>query len=226
MWEEDLHEWSDYSCDPSLWEPFIAALEARLREWGLQDRAACGEAIAARVDAPVRVSRVQCGSHDHYELALWRLARDGWQWADDLAHAPPAVHALHAAQPLLRWPAHRIARMFGVTEFLLLSPLSTSSEYFGTVEPHQARFLLSSACLALNHCTCAIPAFVPVHEPSRRAYLGRMVPGTAHGGAEVMFETDVTDSVRAAACSLWLHSRPHCAPLAATHRLLAPQRAH
>ncbi|GMF15674.1 unnamed protein product [Phytophthora lilii] len=57
------------------------------------------------------------------------------------------------------------------------------------VDPNETGMLLSALTMALNNCNCTIPAFVPVLEPSRGAWIGSAVPG-ATGNVSMSFDTD------------------------------------
>ncbi|KAG7402289.1 Rab3 GTPase-activating protein catalytic subunit [Phytophthora boehmeriae] len=57
------------------------------------------------------------------------------------------------------------------------------------VDQNEAGMLLSALTMALNNCNCTIPAFVPVHEPSRGTWIGSAVPG-ATGNVSISFDTD------------------------------------
>ncbi|KAE8729082.1 Rab3 GTPase-activating protein catalytic subunit isoform 2 [Hibiscus syriacus] len=64
---------------------------------------------------------------------------------------------------------------FGVKEFLVISPQSASGVVLDSAE---ATKLLSAVSIALSNCSSLWPAFVPVHAPSRRAYVGIQNMGT------------------------------------------------
>ncbi|XP_027940899.1 rab3 GTPase-activating protein catalytic subunit-like isoform X1 [Vigna unguiculata] len=64
---------------------------------------------------------------------------------------------------------HDLQLCFGVKEFLVISPKSASS---AVLDAPEASKLLSAVAIALSNCSSLWPAFVPVHESSRKAYIG------------------------------------------------------
>ncbi|CAJ1970667.1 unnamed protein product [Sphenostylis stenocarpa] len=70
---------------------------------------------------------------------------------------------------------HDLQLCFGVKEFLVISPKSASSVVLDVPE---ASKLLSAVAIALSNCSSLWPAFVPVHDPSRKAYIGIQNLGT------------------------------------------------
>ncbi|KAK8913541.1 hypothetical protein KSP39_PZI023709 [Platanthera zijinensis] len=71
---------------------------------------------------------------------------------------------------------HSLQLSFGVTEFLVIAPLSASGV---VLDAPEASKLLSTVAIALSNCCSNWPAFVPVHDPSRKAYIGIQNMGTA-----------------------------------------------
>ncbi|PKA66897.1 hypothetical protein AXF42_Ash003554 [Apostasia shenzhenica] len=76
-----------------------------------------------------------------------------------------------------QWDAclHNLQLSFGVTEFLVISPVSASGVVLDAPESTK---LLSAVAIALTNCGSHWPAFVPVHDPSRKAYIGIQNMGT------------------------------------------------
>ncbi|KAL6901909.1 hypothetical protein ACP4OV_004785 [Aristida adscensionis] len=70
---------------------------------------------------------------------------------------------------------HSMQLSFGVDEFLIISPLSASGV---VLDDPESTKLLSSLAIALSNCGSNWPAFVPVHDPSRKAYIGIQNLGT------------------------------------------------
>ncbi|XP_018473051.2 uncharacterized protein LOC108844314 isoform X2 [Raphanus sativus] len=64
---------------------------------------------------------------------------------------------------------------FGVKDFLLIAPQSASGVLLDAPESSK---LLSAVAIALSNCASLWPAFVPVHDPSRKAYIGIQNLGT------------------------------------------------
>ncbi|CAM0152927.1 unnamed protein product [Urochloa decumbens] len=70
---------------------------------------------------------------------------------------------------------HSMQLSFGVDEFLMIAPLSASGV---VLDDPESTKLLSSVAIALSNCGSNWPAFVPVHDPSRKAYIGIQNLGT------------------------------------------------
>ncbi|XP_047182090.1 rab3 GTPase-activating protein catalytic subunit-like isoform X3 [Vigna umbellata] len=70
---------------------------------------------------------------------------------------------------------HDLQLCFGVKEFLVISRKSASS---AVLDSPEASKLLSAVAIALSNCSSLWPAFVPVHDPSRKAYIGIQNMGT------------------------------------------------
>ncbi|XP_010520193.1 PREDICTED: rab3 GTPase-activating protein catalytic subunit isoform X2 [Tarenaya hassleriana] len=71
--------------------------------------------------------------------------------------------------------SHDLQMCFGVKDFLLIAPQSASGVVLDAPESSK---LLSSVAIALSNCASLWPAFVPVHDPSRKAYIGIQNMGT------------------------------------------------
>ncbi|TMW96499.1 hypothetical protein EJD97_007259 [Solanum chilense] len=70
---------------------------------------------------------------------------------------------------------HNLQLSFGVNEFLVIAPQSASGV---VLDGPEASKLLSAVAIALSNCSGFWPAFVPVHDPSRKAYIGIQNMGT------------------------------------------------
>ncbi|KAL2990299.1 hypothetical protein AAZX31_11G191100 [Glycine max] len=70
---------------------------------------------------------------------------------------------------------HDLQLCFGVKEFLVIAPQSASGVILDAPESSK---LLSAIAIALSNCSSLWPAFVPVHDPSRKAYIGIQSMGT------------------------------------------------
>ncbi|MED6179625.1 hypothetical protein PIB30_002450 [Stylosanthes scabra] len=70
---------------------------------------------------------------------------------------------------------HDLQLCFGVKEFLVIAPQSASGVLLDAPE---ASKLLSAVAIALSNCSSLWPAFVPVHDPTRKAYIGIQSMGT------------------------------------------------
>ncbi|KAK1270865.1 hypothetical protein QJS04_geneDACA006016 [Acorus gramineus] len=70
---------------------------------------------------------------------------------------------------------HILQLSFGVKNFLVIAPISVSGV---VLDAPEASKLLSATAIALSNCCSTWPAFVPVHDPSRKAYMGIQNLGT------------------------------------------------
>ncbi|XP_078160295.1 rab3 GTPase-activating protein catalytic protein isoform X3 [Carex rostrata] len=64
---------------------------------------------------------------------------------------------------------HNMQLSFGVDDFLVIAPRSANGV---VLDDPESTKLLSSVAIALSNCGSNWPAFVPVHDPSRKAYNG------------------------------------------------------
>ncbi|CAM0872740.1 unnamed protein product [Alopecurus aequalis] len=157
--EEELERFDDFTI-ASSWERFISEIEAICRQW-LAD----GPKILMQKGAENVLSlenlymvkrelkhgkRVYCMEYHFMKSAKGKYS----YWDDD---------------------THSTQLSFGVDEFLIIAPLSASGVILD--DPESTK-LLSSAAIALSNCGSNWPAFVPVHDPSRKAYIGIQNMGT------------------------------------------------
>ncbi|KAI4994645.1 hypothetical protein ZWY2020_034286 [Hordeum vulgare] len=157
--EEELGRFDDFTI-ASSWERFISEIEAICRQW-LAD----GPKILMQKGAETVPSyenlyivkrelkhgkRVYCMEYNFRKSAKGKYS----YWDDDI---------------------HSTELSFGVDEFLIISPLSASGVILD--DPESTK-LLSSVAIALSNCGSNWPAFVPVHDPSRKAYIGIQNMGT------------------------------------------------
>ncbi|KAG2673013.1 hypothetical protein I3760_13G069700 [Carya illinoinensis] len=70
---------------------------------------------------------------------------------------------------------HELQLCFGVNDFLVIAPQSASGV---VLDAPEASKLLSAVAIALTNCSSLLPALVPVHDPSRKAYIGIQNMGT------------------------------------------------
>ncbi|PWA34295.1 hypothetical protein CTI12_AA620440 [Artemisia annua] len=70
---------------------------------------------------------------------------------------------------------HELQLSFGVKEFMVIAPQSANGVILDSPE---ASKLLSAVAIAFSNCSSLWPAFVPVHDPSRKAYIGIQNMGT------------------------------------------------
>ncbi|XP_048136040.1 rab3 GTPase-activating protein catalytic subunit isoform X5 [Rhodamnia argentea] len=73
------------------------------------------------------------------------------------------------------WSLHDLQLCFGVKDFLVIAPQSASGVILDAPESSK---LLSAVAIALSNCSSMWPAFVPVHDPSKKSYIGIQSMGT------------------------------------------------
>ncbi|KAH7287922.1 hypothetical protein KP509_31G003200 [Ceratopteris richardii] len=138
----------------SSWERLISEIEATCRKWQTnlaEDCLVCGAEVC---DGYGRLHKVHCDlnyGNKSYRLDFY-FEVDKQGTADD-------------------WlmDCHHLQVSFGVQDFLVLAPVSMSGVILDAPE---ATLLLSAVSVALSNCGSIWPAFVPVHDPTRKAYRG------------------------------------------------------
>ncbi|XP_031486194.1 uncharacterized protein LOC116254766 [Nymphaea colorata] len=138
----------------SSWERFISEIEATCRLW-----------LADGPNNLVRKNALQVGSLKN----LYKVKFDSKYGMK--SYCLEYYFELHTTAHNAEWKdeLHSLQLQFGVKEFLVISPLSASGVILD--EP-EATKLLSSVAIALSNCGCNWPAFVPVHDPTRKAHIG------------------------------------------------------
>ncbi|CAN6469767.1 unnamed protein product [Victoria cruziana] len=138
----------------SSWERFISEIEATCRLW-----------LADGPNNLVRKNALQVGSlKDLYKV------RSDFKYGTK-SYCLEYYFELLSTASNAEWQddLHSLQLQFGVKEFLVISPLSANGVILD--EP-EATKLLSSVAIALSNCYCNWPAFVPVHDPTRKAHIG------------------------------------------------------
>ncbi|KAF8397225.1 hypothetical protein HHK36_016135 [Tetracentron sinense] len=157
--EGELEGFDDFTL-ASSWERFISEIEAVCRLWladgpkNLLDKGAvhlCAPKNLYKVKFELKyVMKSYCMEY-YFEINNNGKVAD---WNGDL---------------------HDLQFSFGVKEFLVIAPLSASGV---VLDAPEASKLLSAVAIALSNCGSMWPAFVPVHDPSRKAYIGIQNMGT------------------------------------------------
>ncbi|CAK9228800.1 unnamed protein product [Sphagnum troendelagicum] len=143
--ETDLEGFDDFTI-ASSWERFIAGVEQTCREWQATARPPPLVSGAKKVEGFPKLwvlTKEFSFDSKSYQLDFFFqvTGEDGMRgWSDGL-------------HPLQLW--------FGVIDFLVMSPLSTSG---AAVDASEATLLLSTVAVALANCGSSTPAFVPVHD--------------------------------------------------------------
>ncbi|KAJ0979301.1 hypothetical protein J5N97_014775 [Dioscorea zingiberensis] len=155
----ELEGFDDFTI-ASSWERFISEIEAVCRLWLVDGPKNLLDKGAECLDHPKNLCKVKSelkhGTKDYCMEYYFVISNDGhaMEWDDDL---------------------HSIQLSFGVDEFLIIAPLSASGVVLDAPESSK---LLSAVAIALSNCGSHWPAFVPVHDPSRKAYIGIQNTGT------------------------------------------------
>ncbi|CAK9164168.1 unnamed protein product [Ilex paraguariensis] len=156
--DEEFECFDDFTL-ASSWERFISEIEAVCRQWladgpkNLLEKGAVHLGISKnlyKVKSELKyVMKSYCMEY-YFETNKGKVA----DWNSTL---------------------HDLQLSFGVKEFLVIAPQSASGVILDAPE---ASKLLSAVAIALSNCSSLWPAFVPVHDPSRKAYIGIQNMGT------------------------------------------------
>eukprot|EP01018_Ginkgo_biloba_P026455 Gb_39184 [translate_table: standard] len=151
---DELQGFDDFTL-VSAWERLISEIEGVCRMWladGSENLLAKG---AERVKASKNLHHVNADFT--YGIKTYRLEYffqvnnshdDIGEWRDGL---------------------HYLQLWFGVKDFLIICPQSMSGV---VLDAPEATKLLSAVAIALSNCGSNWPAFVPVHDPTRKEYKG------------------------------------------------------
>ncbi|XP_042509864.1 rab3 GTPase-activating protein catalytic subunit-like isoform X2 [Macadamia integrifolia] len=157
--EEELEGFDDFTL-ASSWERFISEIEAVCRLWLADGPKNLLEKGAINLDSPKNLYKVKFemkyNMKSYCMEYFFEANSDGEtvNWNDDL---------------------HDLQLSFGVKKFLVIAPISASGV---VLDAPEASKLLSAVSIALSNCGSTWPAFVPVHDPSRKAYIGIQNMGT------------------------------------------------
>ncbi|KAG7606548.1 Rab3 GTPase-activating protein catalytic subunit [Arabidopsis thaliana x Arabidopsis arenosa] len=161
--EEEVQHFDDFTL-ASSWERFISDIEATCRQWLADGPKNLVEKGAVAVEDSKNLFTVK---HELKNVAksycmefYFQIDNNGSQQAG-----------------IGNWNSnsHDLQLCFGVKDFLLIAPQSASGVLLDTPESSK---LLSAVAIALSNCGSLWPAFVPVHDPSRKAYIGIQNMGT------------------------------------------------
>ncbi|KAG7538376.1 Rab3 GTPase-activating protein catalytic subunit [Arabidopsis suecica] len=161
--EEEVQHFDDFTL-ASSWERFISDIEATCRQWLADGPKNLVEKGAVAVEDSKNLFTVK---HELKNVAksycmefYFQIENNGSQQAG-----------------IGNWNSnsHDLQLCFGVKDFLLIAPQSASGVLLDTPESSK---LLSAVAIALSNCGSLWPAFVPVHDPSRKAYIGIQNMGT------------------------------------------------
>ncbi|KAJ4972408.1 hypothetical protein NE237_005507 [Protea cynaroides] len=157
--EEEFEGFDDFTL-ASSWERFISEIEAVCRLWLADGPKNLLEKGAISLDSTKNLYKVKFemkyGKKSYCMEYFFEANSNGesLDWNDDL---------------------HDLQLCFGVKKFLVIAPISASGV---VLDAPEASKLLSAVSIALSNCDSTWPAFVPVHDPSRKAYIGIQNMGT------------------------------------------------
>ncbi|KAK8515791.1 hypothetical protein V6N12_075812 [Hibiscus sabdariffa] len=157
--EEEVEHFDDFTL-ASSWERFISEIEATCRQWFADGPKNLLGKGAAHLDSPSKIYKVKSDLKDAakiYSMEYYFEINNNGNIAD--------------------WNCtlHDLQLCFGVKEFLVISPQSASGV---VLDAPEASKLLSAVAIALSNCSSFWPVFVPVHNPSRKAFIGIQNMGT------------------------------------------------
>ncbi|KAF3501819.1 hypothetical protein F2Q69_00044104 [Brassica cretica] len=161
--EEEVQHFDDFTL-ASSWERFISDIEATCRQWLADGPKNLVEKGAVTVEDSKNLFKVK------YDLknVTKSYCMEFYFQIDDNGSQQAGVDNWNTS-------SHDLQLCFGVKDFLLIAPQSASGVLLDTPESSK---LLSSVAIALSNCASLWPAFVPVHDPSRNAYIGIQNMGT------------------------------------------------
>ncbi|CAI7823873.1 unnamed protein product [Closterium sp. NIES-53] len=160
---------------------FIAAVEGSLRQWLSEGSAALVQSGAARpvegMPLMVYVEAEHAQGHKNYRLTYYfqvSLASSNSVHpavAAETAAALKRIASISATGRPSPWEkaVHPLQLWFGIQEFVVLAPVTASGVVLDSPE---ASMLLSTLAIASCNTECSLPSFVPVHDPSRKAFIG------------------------------------------------------
>ncbi|KAG6680989.1 hypothetical protein I3842_13G070500 [Carya illinoinensis] len=158
--EEEVEHFDDFTL-ASSWERFISEIEAVCRQW--------------MADGPKNL--LEKGAvHLEYSKNLYKVK-------SELKYASKSYCIEHYFEKTnndsrvsdWNFNLHELQLCFGVNDFLVIAPQSASGV---VLDAPEASKLLSAVAIALTNCSSLLPALVPVHDPSRKAYIGIQNMGT------------------------------------------------
>ncbi|KAF3454875.1 hypothetical protein FNV43_RR05323 [Rhamnella rubrinervis] len=157
--EEEVEHFDDFTL-ASSWERFISEIEAICRQW--------------TADAPKNLLKKGAVQLE-FSTDLFKVKSE----LKDItkSYCMEYYFKTNHDVKVVDWNSisHDLQLCFGVKEFLVIAPQSASGV---VLDAPEASKLLSAVAIALSNCSSLWPAFVPVHDPSRKAYIGIQNMGT------------------------------------------------
>lgn len=150
---EDQEVFDDFTV-ASSWERLISGIEAACQKWETASAVGHLFADAVVVEGDGKLHKV----HNELAYGIKSYQLEFFFEIDEPGGRDEWKSGLHHLQ---LW--------FGVRDFLVISPVSMSGVILDAPE---ATLLLSGVAIALCNCGSIWPAFVPVHDPTRKSYKG------------------------------------------------------
>ncbi|KAL3518025.1 hypothetical protein ACH5RR_020614 [Cinchona calisaya] len=157
--DEELEHFDDFTL-ASSWERFISEIEAVCRQWLADGPKNLVKKDAVCLDSSKNIYKVRSElkyAMKNYSMEYYFEFNNDGKVADWIS------------------TSHDLQQSFGVKDFLVIAPQSASGV---VLDAPEASKLLSAVAIAMSNCSSLWPAFVPVHDPSRRAYIGIQNMGT------------------------------------------------
>ncbi|XP_040991905.1 rab3 GTPase-activating protein catalytic subunit isoform X3 [Juglans microcarpa x Juglans regia] len=158
--QEEVEHFDDFTL-ASSWERFISEIEAVCRQW--------------MADGPKNL--LEKGAvHLEFSKNLYKVKSD-LKYASKSYCIEYYFEKTNNDSRVSDWNfnLHELQMCFGVNDFLVIAPQSASGV---VLDAPEASKLLSAVAIALTNCSSLLPALVPVHDPSRKAYIGIQNMGT------------------------------------------------
>ncbi|XP_027176004.1 rab3 GTPase-activating protein catalytic subunit isoform X1 [Coffea eugenioides] len=157
--EEEIEHFDDFTL-ASSWERFISEIEAVCRQWLATGPKNLVKKDAVCLDFSKNIYKVRSElkyAMKNYSMEYYFEPFNDGKVADWIS------------------TSHDLQQSFGVKDFLVIAPQSASGV---VLDAPEASKLLSAVSIAMSNSSSLWPAFVPVHDPSRRAYIGIQNMGT------------------------------------------------
>ncbi|XP_035540992.1 rab3 GTPase-activating protein catalytic subunit isoform X3 [Juglans regia] len=158
--QEEVEHFDDFTL-ASSWERFISEIEAVCRQWMANGPKNLLEKGAVHLEFSKNLYKVK--SELKYASKSYCM-----EYYFEKTNNDSRVSDWN-------FNLHELQMCFGVNDFLVIAPQSASGV---VLDAPEASKLLSAVAIALTNCSSLLPALVPVHDPSRKAYIGIQNMGT------------------------------------------------
>ncbi|KAG8390532.1 hypothetical protein BUALT_Bualt01G0093300 [Buddleja alternifolia] len=179
--EEKFEHFDDFTL-ASSWERFISEIEAVCRQWLANGPKNLLRSFCIRTYYLVTVANLKDWFYKVKDAARMDPLKDLYRVKSEFKYAMKTYcmeyyFSTSNGGKVADWnqTLHDLQLSFGVKEFVVIAPQSASGV---VLDAPEASKLLSAVAIAMSNCSCLWPAFVPVHDPSRKAYIGIQNMGT------------------------------------------------